>query len=136
MIIKTKRKSSIQYDNLEMAEYLKRNIKEMTTKYITKVRSGTLEIKNWSQWKYSDNLCVGCETKEETMSHFMECKEYNEKQTPNEILSWKDIYKNDMDQQIKIAEEVERRFKIKELKLHEAGRDSDPSSQLQDSSVL
>ena len=69
---KTKTKD-IDFESLEMSEYLARNKNSKLTKYIFKVRSGTLGIKEWCQWKFEDNLCVGCELKAETISHFMQC---------------------------------------------------------------
>ena len=120
------RTNEIEYENFDMAEYLKRNTNESVTKYIFKVRSGTLELKKWSQWKYEDNLCIGCELKEETMSHFMECEVYNVNKNSSESVNWKNIYKNNMEQQIIIAKEVERRFNMREEIIQEAGRDSQP----------
>ena len=128
-----KKTNEIEYENFDMAEYLKRNSKETITKYIFKIRSGTIDLKSLAQWKYNDNLCVGCEIKEESMTHFMECQVYNVNE--ESTINWKDIYKNDMDLQIKVALEVERRFNLREKKIQEAGRDSNPSSKLLDSFV-
>ena len=55
----------------------------------------------------------------------MECKEYGKK---NENINWQDIYKNDPENQYEIAQEVQKRLKIRDLKL-EAGLDSLPGSQ-------
>ena len=120
---------SSQY-SYRMSEYLKRNKNSKLTKVIFKVRSGTLEIKDWCQWRHENNLCVGCELKTETMTHFMQCSAYSVENRSTQMIDWKSIYENNMDKQLEVAIEVERRFKIRETLLEEAGLDSPPGSQL------
>ena len=44
---------------------------------IFKARSQTLDIKTQRKWKYSDIICIGCESKEETAKEIMTCKILN-----------------------------------------------------------
>ena len=122
--------NKIQFESLEMSEYLKRNQNNKLSKYIFKIRSGTLDLKDWCQWRYEDNLCVGCGTKAETMTHFMACNVYSVGNSSEKLLDWRDIYENNMDKQIEVAKEVERRFSRRETLLEEAGLDSPPGTQL------
>ena len=39
-------------------------------------RSGTLDIKEWTPWKYNDNMCVQCERAVQTRTHFVIYKSY------------------------------------------------------------
>ena len=120
----------IKFEKLEMSKYLERNRDEQLTKFIFKTRSGTLDIKDWYQWKYENNLCIGCETKAETMDHFMSCSAYNVEKKSEQTVNWKGIYENDIEKQSIIAKEVKRRFVLRQSLL-EAGQDSSPGSQLQ-----
>ena len=69
------------------------------------------DIETWKQWKYKDNLCVGCENKTETMDHFMQCLSLGE---TNKIQDWEIIYSNDTYQQYEIAKEIKRRKDTRE----------------------
>ena len=60
----------IVFDHFEMRKYLFINRSPSLSKVIFAVRSGTLEIKEWTPWKYDDNIYVKCESAAETMSHF------------------------------------------------------------------
>jgi hypothetical protein len=66
----------INFESLEMSEYLKENKKNSLSKIIFLLRSGTLDIKSWNSWKYDDNLFVMCDLKEENITHFLECSQY------------------------------------------------------------
>ena len=41
------------------------------SKLIFKTRGKNLEIKAHKKWKYNDNICVGCEEREETEEEFL-----------------------------------------------------------------
>ena len=65
----SKRSRNIEHIDLEMQCYLKQNKNKDLSQIIFAVRAGTFDLKTWKQWKYSDNLCVGCEKQEENMTH-------------------------------------------------------------------
>ena len=122
--LKNKTKHNL-YEKLEMSEYLNSNRNTKLANIIFAIRSGTLDIKEWNSWNYSDNLCLLCEVKEETMEHFMECNNYGVK---NKSINWKDIYENDTNKQYEIAKEVQERMEKRYLAKQEAGLDSEPGS--------
>ena len=66
----------IKFNQLEMSKYLRYNKGLVLSKIIFAVRSGTLELKVWNLWKYDNDICVGCNSWPETMSHFMTCSNY------------------------------------------------------------
>ena len=102
-----------------MQSYLSENNKTKTSRTIYKIRSRTLDLKSLAQWKHSDNVCVMCEVKEETIKHFMTCDSYGET-----FEDWTSIYKNDPSKQVKIAEKTEKRLLMREMKMQEVGQDS------------
>ena len=108
----------IKFDCLEMSEYLKENKKTQLSKIIFSLRSGTLDINKWNNWKYQDNLCVMCDIKEENITHFLECTKYG-----SENIEIRDIYIQNTDNQFSIAEKVGERMSKISKKL-EAGLDS------------
>ena len=60
---------------------------------IFKARSQTLDIKTQRKWKYTDNLCTGCNVKEETGQEILVCEQFNDKnRTNNESAKYSDIY--------------------------------------------
>ena len=64
----------LNFDNLQMSEYLKCNKSTTLSKTIFSVRTETLDIKVWNSWNHENTLCVMCELLEETIEHFMTCK--------------------------------------------------------------
>ena len=63
-----------------------------------------------------------CEIKEESFEHFINCESYGEK-----TKDWESIFGSDVDKQVKIAIEAERRFEIRETKIQEVGQGSLPA---------
>ena len=64
----------VEYDKLEIQEYLlEGNMNTDLSKLIFKTRGKNLEIKAHKKWKYNDNICVGCEEREETEEEFLSC---------------------------------------------------------------
>ena len=83
------------------------------------MRSGTLDLKKWNDWKYKDLLCVMCKLCEEDFEHFISCDAYGNQ--PLEI-DWKEIFGNNVSNQITMAQEVKSRHISRKLKLEEDGR--------------
>ena len=106
---------------MKLSNYLDDNRNHSLSKIIFSVRSRTLDIKLWQPWKYFDNLCVLCETKSETMDHFMCCKAY-ENVAP--IHHWRKMFDNDPDDQFEIAENIKKRQRqrSKKIEQYEAGQ--------------
>ena len=59
-----------------MSYYLFENKNTCLSKIIFSVRSKTLNIKEYQQWLYENDLCVACGLEIETMDHFMTCPQY------------------------------------------------------------
>ena len=61
----------VHFEELKTSNYLLENGSTSLSKIIFSIRSRTFDIKTWLPWKYSDNLCVVCEFKSETMDNFL-----------------------------------------------------------------
>ena len=60
---------------------------------IFKARYQTIDIKTHKKWKYADNLCSGCNVKEETGQEILECKKLNDKSyNCNGTVKYSDFY--------------------------------------------
>ena len=109
-----------------MSPYLVSNKRTELSKIIFKIRSQTLDIKQWQPWKYQNYLCVKCEKYTETMDHFVNCEEYGDKIDIN----WRDIKQNKKEIQIKIGEFIEKRHRKRQeiIEKQEDGQASDSGS--------
>ena len=108
----TKEKTKdIKFSEMKMGEYLKKNRNSQITKIIFSIRSKTLDIKVWNEWKYEDNVCVACNLHEETIEHFLYCRAY---ENCAQESKWKDILENYPDIQFEIAKIAQKRLKIRQ----------------------
>ena len=108
----------IIFNELKTSDYLVRNQNTALSKIIFSVRSGTLDLKIWNDWKYNDTLCVMCQLSEEDFQHFITCEAYGNE--PLEI-NWQEIFGNDVSYQNIIAKEVKSRHNMRKVKLEEDG---------------
>ena len=64
----------IVYEKLEMQHYLlDGNKNTRTSKMIFKGRTKSLDIKTLKGWKYDDDLCVGCNSRKESIEELLSC---------------------------------------------------------------
>ena len=108
----------IIFNELKTSDYLVRNQNTVLSKIIFSVRSGTLDLKIWNDWKYNDTLCVMCQLSEEDFQHFITCEAYGNE--PLEI-NWQEMFGNDVSYQNIIAKEVKSRHNMRKVKLEEDG---------------
>ena len=97
--MKLEKTKDINFQDLNTSEYLLDNRSTTLSRIIFSLRSKTLDIKTWQPWKYYDNLCVFCEIKEETISHFLSCKTYDNIPQENH---WEDVTKNVLKDSLKL----------------------------------
>ena len=72
------------------------------------MRSQTIYIKVWHDWKYEDNACVACNLHEENIEHFLICEAY---ENCAQERNWKEILENNPDQQFYIGKIAQKRMK-------------------------
>ena len=111
---------AIKFQGLQMREYLKENRSSSLSRVTFAVRSKTLDIKSWNTWKYNDNICVGCQIRPETMSHFMCCVTYS-RETIEE--DWEEIliFGNNIEKQYEVAHKVMKQLEMRESRNNEDG---------------
>jgi hypothetical protein len=64
----------IVYEKLVMQHYLLNGNKNTrTSKMIFKARTKSLDIKTLKNWKYDDDLCVGCISRKESIEELLSC---------------------------------------------------------------
>ena len=74
-----KKTKDIQFSELKMSDYLIQNRNKRLSEVIFSVRSKTLDIKSWQEWKYQDGACVMCNVEVEDIDHFINCNHYEKK---------------------------------------------------------
>ena len=64
---------NIQYSDLRIQEYLlEGNMNTELAKVIFKARAKCLDIKSHKQWKYKDDVCIGCGKNSETVEEWIQ----------------------------------------------------------------
>ena len=63
---KQTKSKQLKYEKLEIQEYLlEGNRNTVLAKLIFKARGRNLDIKGHKKWKYDDDICVGCQLRQE-----------------------------------------------------------------------
>ena len=107
----------IEYDNLEMQEYLSggnRNTK--VSQMIYKARGKTLDIKTHKKWKFEDDLCVGCDKNIETVEELLSCPSFGEHKSE---MSYSQIFGNCVTDMVLVGKELKKRLTIRQKILDE-----------------
>ena len=123
----------IIFEEFKLSEYLVQNKNTILSKIIFSARSGTIDLKAWNEWKYTDTKCVMCLVTEENFEHFMTCQCYGP--TDSEIV-YTEIFENNPEYQYHVAIEIKRRLDIRKTKLDEVGLPQTLAPLLQDTVEL
>ena len=114
--------SNIEYKKLKIQEYLGSGCGNLKlAKLIFKARSQTLDIKTQRKWKYTDNLCTGCNVKEETGQKILVCEQFNDKNsTNNDSAKYSHIYSDNVIDIVKTGKILQNNLKRRQ-EILEAG---------------
>ena len=102
----------IVYSKLEMQEYLadgERNIE--ISKTIFKARGKTLDVKLQKRWKYSDTLCSGCQSNEESGEEVLSCDSFGEN---TEKLQYSWFYSSVVTDQVSVGKVMWQKMKARD----------------------
>ena len=103
----------IQYQDLEMQSYLMDGNKDVkTAKFIFKARVQSLDIKCQEKWKYSDNICIGCNIREETGEEILNCSFLGEDKF-EKPLYYDMFYQKSVSDMILVAKAMMMKLKIR-----------------------
>ena len=113
---------NLNYSKLGIQEYLlDENENTEISKLIFKARGRNLDIKEHKRWKYSDNLCVGCQLNPESEKELLSCPGFRESnETKNEELTYSLVFGANVSEMVKIARVIRKKLKIRD-KLLENG---------------
>ena len=115
--VKQSKIANVQYDRLEIQDYL--NSGQCSIKMarlIFKARSQTLDIKTQRKWKYSDLVCIGCKSKEESGQEIMTCEILNnENRTAIHPINYSAFYGRNMSERMKAAILIKNGLKQRQL---------------------
>ena len=104
---------NIQYEKLEMQQYLYENTNTNISKFITKARAKTLEIKTHKSWKYDDRECSGCKIREESGDEILTCESFGKYEENEEIPSYSWFFRNKTSDMIYCAKVMMDRMKAR-----------------------
>ena len=105
----------LKYEKLEIQEYLcEGNINSVLAKLILKARGRTLDIKVHKKWKYDDDMCVGCQLRQEGEQELMDCPGYkSDKIEIQEDMLYSMVFGNNSSEMFKLAKIIQSRLKVR-----------------------
>ena len=81
---------------------------------IFKARGKMLDIKDHKKWKYSDQICVGCDKNTETVEELLVCPGFCEEgEIGDRTLAYSTLYGKSVDEMINIAKVIRKRLKAR-----------------------
>ena len=103
-----------------MQDYLMEGNKSIEiSKLIFKARGNNLDIKTQKQWKYDDNICVGCNKNIETIEEILVCSNFGEES--EQKISYNALFSDSSREMIKVANEIKKRLKARQKILEGKG---------------
>ena len=109
---------NLKHKSYEMQNYLKSNAEKITqdeAKEIFKLRSKVTDVKGNFKGKYENIKCQLCE-EDEDQKHIIICKELNKSENEEKIPDFEEIYKGNINNQVKIIrkflENMKKRRKL------------------------
>ena len=104
---------NIQYEKLEMQQYLYENTKTNISQFIAKARAKTLDIKTHKSWKYDDRACSGCDKREESGDEILTCEAFGQYGENQVIPAYSWFYENKTSDMIYCAKVMMERMKMR-----------------------
>ena len=111
---------NINYKSLGIQEYLLGgNENSEVAKVIFAARGRNLEIKEHKKWKYSDNICVGCDKENESENELLSCPGLVEQGHQKTNLLYKSLYSENTCEMFRVGTEIRKRLKCRKKILEE-----------------
>jgi hypothetical protein len=111
----------LKYEKLEIQEYLlEGNRNTVLSKLIFKARGRNLDIKGHKKWKYEDDICVGCQSKQESEQELIDCPGLKSQNLESqEDISYSVVFGNNLSEMFKLAQIIQSRLKLRKKILDE-----------------
>ena len=111
----------LKYEKLEIQEYLlEGNRNTVLSKLIFKARGRNLDIKGHKKWKYEDDICVGCQSKQESEQELIDCPGLKSQNLESqEDISYSVVFGNNLSEMFKLAQIMQSRLKLRKKILDE-----------------
>ena len=106
--------ANINYERLELQQYLSENKNTKISKLIAKARAKTLEIKTHKSWKYEDKLYSGCEIREESVDDILSCKKFEIYEEVEKMPKYEWLFGDDLRQMLYCEEVLKERLNIRQ----------------------
>jgi hypothetical protein len=105
--------SIIKYEKLELQQYLNYGNTKIS-KFISKARSQTLDLKIQKKWKYSDLLCSGCHEREESGEELLSCDSFGSYKTEEIKPHYSWFYDDSVSDMVYCAKVMIKRMEIRQ----------------------
>ena len=105
---------NLNYQKLEMQDYfVDDKCNKETAQVIYKARTQILDIKTHRRWKYDDDICVGCNTRQETIQEILSCTNLgvNNEETRSICYDW--LLSGSSGQMFRVGKILEQRLKTR-----------------------
>ena len=82
-------------------------------------RGRNLEIKEHKKWKYSDNICVGCDKENESENELLSCPGLVKQGHHKTKLLYESLYSENTYEMFRVGTEIRKRLKCRKKILEE-----------------
>ena len=126
-VIKEKNKQSkishLKYSSLKMQEYLLEGNKNThISRLIFKARGRNLDIKTHKQWKYDDDLSVGCGKNVDSEEELLTCESFSaNNETISDNYSYNCFFEDSVTKMVIVAKIIDKRIKTRKKILEDPG---------------
>ena len=112
----------IEYKSLKIQDYLLDGNKNIElSKLIFKARGQTLDIKTQKKWRYSDNVCTGCDLKVETIEEILACSGLIKNDEVEEIGRDESFFSDNFKDIVMMAIRLKKRLKVRQQIIDDKG---------------
>ena len=112
----------IEYKSLKIQDYLLDGNKNIElSKLIFKARGQTLDIKTQKKWRYSDNVCTGCDLNLETIQEILAYSGLIKHDEVDEIGKDESFFSENFKDIVMVAIRLKKRLKVRQQIIDDKG---------------
>ena len=104
----------MKYEKLEIQEYLlEGNRNTVLAKLILKARGRNIDIKGHKKWKFDDDICVGCQLRQECEQELVDCPGFKSDEIRQEDIEFSVVFGQNSSEMFKLALIIQSRLKMR-----------------------